>query len=188
MRLSLRASNLKKFIFPSFHFSIERWKWNEQFQVFVSTEGNFRDENKKVIQLKMNSSGYWIVPLKCGNPLAHRIVLNTFQPQENLNGYTVDHKDNNKRNNKLSNLEWVSLEENQRRAIDIQLPQNLIKNSTYIYTEGLRFNSMDNAVDWVLQSTGNYNCIPAYRANVALRIRKAIDNKTTYCGKEWREK
>ena len=179
---------MKKFIFPSFHFSVERWKWNEQFQVFASTEGKFRDKNKKPIQLKMNDSGYWVVPLDCGNPLAHRIILSTFQPKENADKYTVDHKDNNKRNNKFSNLEWVKFEENQQRAMDVQLfSPRLLKNTSYIYAGDFCFNSMDKAINWVIQTTGNNYCIPAYRANIAARIRKAILYRTPYCGKKWRE-
>ena len=40
----------------------------------------------------------------------------TWRPTANAELLTVDHLDHNKRNNALNNLEWVTLEENQRRA------------------------------------------------------------------------
>ena len=40
----------------------------------------------------------------------------TWRPIPNAEALTVDHLDHNKRNNSLSNLEWVTKEENLRRA------------------------------------------------------------------------
>jgi hypothetical protein len=48
--------------------------------------------------------------------LAHRVVMLTWRPTANAENLTVDHLDHNKRNNSLDNLEWVSEEENLRRA------------------------------------------------------------------------
>ena len=42
----------------------------------------------------------------------------TWKPIAGMDKMTVDHLDHNKRNNKLSNLEWVTEEENQRRAAE----------------------------------------------------------------------
>jgi hypothetical protein len=50
--------------------------------------------------------------------LAHRLVMLTWRPTPDAENLTVDHLDHNKRNNALSNLEWVSYEENQERAKD----------------------------------------------------------------------
>lgn len=36
-----------KFIAPRFIFRIEKWKWNKEFRLYVSTMGHFRDEHKQ---------------------------------------------------------------------------------------------------------------------------------------------
>ena len=46
----------------------------------------------------------------------HRIVLSTFSPVENMEAYTVNHKDGNPLNNRLENLEWMTLSENTAHA------------------------------------------------------------------------
>lgn len=42
----------------------------------------------------------------------HRLVLETFQPIDNMNLFDVNHKDEDKTNNKLDNLEWLSHKDN----------------------------------------------------------------------------
>lgn len=46
----------------------------------------------------------------------HRIVLATFSPKEGMELYTVNHKDGNPLNNRLENLEWLTLSENTAHA------------------------------------------------------------------------
>ena len=60
--------------------------------------------------------------------LIHRAVLETFNPVPNMEDLQVNHIDGNKRNNLLSNLEWVSREENMQHAMKKGLfnPQNRI--------------------------------------------------------------
>ena len=77
-------------------------------------------------QLKINS-GYYIVNLwknnKCTHKLIHRLVAENFI--ENLdNKKVVNHKDGNKLNNNVDNLEWVTMIENTKHAIK----NNLISN------------------------------------------------------------
>lgn len=48
--------------------------------------------------------------------LLHRVVMLTWKPAPEAEKLTVGHLDHNKRNNALSNLEWVSKAENMRRA------------------------------------------------------------------------
>ena len=44
----------------------------------------------------------------------HRLVLMAFLPCDNMHALQVNHKDENKQNNNLSNLEWCTNEYNQR--------------------------------------------------------------------------
>lgn len=51
----------------------------------------------------------------------HRLVLMAFQPVENMQNLEVNHKDGNKMNNKLENLEWCTPSENQKHAFQTGL-------------------------------------------------------------------
>lgn len=46
----------------------------------------------------------------------HRLVMMAFNPVENMDELEVNHKDGNKKNNKLENLEWCTSSENQKHA------------------------------------------------------------------------
>ena len=124
---------------PTIKFNIERWKWSEEYKVYVSTEGRLRRKDGTDIRLKIDKHGYMIYH----NKAVHRIVMKTWRPCENMDNLTVDHIDHNKRKNCLSNLEWVSAEENQRRASeDFYSPKENKENKQQIekyYVEGVEF-------------------------------------------------
>lgn len=94
---------------------MENWKeinfrgfsWN------VSDMGNvrFRDGSKNRVLFK-NSSGY--LSFSKGNIriLVHRMIAIAFIPNPQ-NKKFVNHKDGNKQNNKIDNLEWVTKIENE---------------------------------------------------------------------------
>ena len=105
----------------NFIFKIERWKYNKTYQVWVSTEGRFRNKSKADLSIKIGTGGYCYVKVDCAScqyMLAHRLVMLTWRPTPDAENLTVDHLDHNKRNNALSNLEWITREENQERAIN----------------------------------------------------------------------
>ena len=99
---------------PSFTLNIERWRWNEEFQLWVSNQGHFKDKNGKVVPIKIDNQGYCRVNFQS----AHRVVAMTWIPCDNPKDMTVDHLNHNKRDNSVKNLEWVTKEENARRAIE----------------------------------------------------------------------
>lgn len=105
-----------KILIPCFKIDIERWRWNNQYQVWVSNKGRFKDQNKKLMRVRTASTGYLVLEVLGGFKACHRLVLETWQPQKDCSELTVDHLDHNKRNNSVSNLEWVSQEENLFRA------------------------------------------------------------------------
>ena len=105
-------------IFPKITLRIERWKFNKEYGVYVSTLGNFKNKDKEDIRIKINNKGYCLVrtPAYKNRILAHRLVMLTWRPTAEAENLTVDHLDHNKRNNSVANLEWVTQEENLRRA------------------------------------------------------------------------
>lgn len=111
-----------KFICPRFIFKVEKWKWNKEFRLYVSNTGKFRDEHKQPIPVKLNQNGYIVIKTRNGFQTAHRLVMKTWMPTEDMDNLTVDHLDHNKRNNTLENLEWVTDAENKRRAREDHLP------------------------------------------------------------------
>lgn len=104
---------------PTFHFNIERWKYNPTFELYVSNMGHIRNKSKTPIAPKVKQSGYLAVYVygSLNKYMSlHRVVMLTWRPTPEAEFLTVDHIDHNKRNNALSNLEWVTKEENGRRA------------------------------------------------------------------------
>lgn len=78
----------------------------------VSNNGNVRRCNGKMLKPKVEKSGYVRFHLSKNNVAksvsAHRIVAVAFIPNPN-NYKTVNHKDENKENNDVSNLEWCDM-------------------------------------------------------------------------------
>ena len=104
---------------PKISFTIERWRYNKTFEVYVSNQGRVRNSSKALLAPRINKCGYCLV--RVGGSIykymyVHRLVMLTWRPTPEAESLTVDHLDHNKRNNAVSNLEWVSYEENQRRA------------------------------------------------------------------------
>lgn len=88
----------------------------------IDESGNVFNKDKKKLKPQKNHKGYLRVYLyddshvrKCF--LIHRLVAQTFIPNPN-NLPEVNHKDTNKENNCVSNLEWVSGSENIKHAIE----------------------------------------------------------------------
>ena len=97
--------------------------------VFVENDSLFGDEGGYVKHIKIknqtiNRYGYMTSKLcfqgKCRRLTIHRLVAKAFIP--NPNNYSqVNHIDGNKKNNTISNLEWVSAAQNTKHAWDTGL-------------------------------------------------------------------
>lgn len=108
---------------------MEEWKrYNDYYE--VSNYGRVRTIKTGKIKILCEGKGHYLyVNMKSGDmqklerKSVHRLVAKLFIPNpENLR--EVDHKDCNKHNNCVSNLEWVSSSENKLRAIDNKLFEN----------------------------------------------------------------
>ena len=112
-------------MFPKLHIELEKWRYNIKYDIYVSSFGRLKDKNKKFIQPKVNPNGYLMYENK---EFIHRLVASTFIKTPGWGTLTVDHLDHNKRNNRVSNLEWVSNKENLERAKNDLLTETKISN------------------------------------------------------------
>lgn len=149
------------------HFIVERWKWSEEYGVWVSTEGRVRDrrkENCKVLTSSKNK--YLSVVTEAGMVAVHRLVMKTWRPLDDYASMTVDHLNHNSKDNRLANLEWVTEEENLRRAMEdltdcrdgeykkaVRLWQGAVRGS--FHGEAVEFASIVEAADFLRKKTNN---------------------------------
>ena len=79
---------------------------------------------ENILKNKFTTDGYYETALlkngKYKYIRTHRIVAQTFIPNE-MNKKEVNHKDGNKLNNCVDNLEWVTSSENQKHAYNLGL-------------------------------------------------------------------
>lgn len=104
---------------PTISLRIERWKFNKDYGIYVSTLGNFKDRHKRRLPIKINNQGYCMVKTevpKAPWKYTHRMVMLTWKPIPDAENLTVDHLNHNKRDNSVNNLEWVTKKENLARA------------------------------------------------------------------------
>lgn len=102
---------------PNFHFSIERWRKNKEYGVWVSTEGRIRlIQNKEFLNARIDKSGYCVVFTEKGQQFVHRLVAYTWLGEKRNEKYNIDHINSNKRDNSVKNLRWVKIEVNTQYA------------------------------------------------------------------------
>lgn len=88
-----------------------------------------RHPKTKILKQCKNSSGYLIVNLSNKTKRTHRLVAEAFIPNPN-NYPCVNHKDGNKENNCVSNLEWCTYSHNNTEAYRLGLKEGALKNKT----------------------------------------------------------
>ena len=92
------------------------WKKIENTNYEVSTDGRVRNKNGYILTPNINKGGYHQVRLSIDGKqkcyLIHRLVMMTFAPIENYDNLQVNHIDEDKSNNDISNLEWCSVKYN----------------------------------------------------------------------------
>lgn len=174
-----------KFILPRFQFRVEKWKWNKEFRVYVSNLGNFKDEHKNNVPIKINNGGYVMVKTPYGHKSAHRLVMLTFKPIPNAEDLTIDHLNHNKRENSVFNLEWVTQEENLSRAKKdfINITPDKAQFVNVIQSGASTFKDMEEAAKFCQNAYGMKN-VPI--ETITRRINNAIKNNHGYCGRRWK--
>ena len=96
----------------------------------IRSNGNIQHFKEKILHPGSMTSGYYFVGLTknkiCKNFAVHRLVTQAFIVNPNSLP-DVNHKDGNKKNNNVSNLEWCSGSYNLQHAINIGLVKNQCK-------------------------------------------------------------
>lgn len=95
----------------------------------IRKDGKKYTLKSQIMKQFVSKNGYCIVPFKRdinAKKTVHRLVMEAFCPVENMENLDVNHIDGNKENNKLSNLEWCTKNENMSHAREIGLwkPEN----------------------------------------------------------------
>lgn len=128
----------------------ERWKKIPKNKIYaVSNLGNVKNTRTgKILKREILNSGYARIKLKGlnnnGDQLVHRMVAESFIPNPD-NKPVVNHKDADRMNNRVDNLEWVTHAEN---IADMANRGTL---NTYTARESLR---LGKPVQQVCQDTG----------------------------------
>lgn len=91
---------------------------------YISNFGNLKGRNNKLVKLTVNKCGYCCYAMypegrksKCKCLRIHRLVAKAFIPNPK-NLPLVNHKDGNKTNNHIDNLEWCDYSYNSKHAYD----------------------------------------------------------------------
>jgi hypothetical protein len=94
----------------------------------VSNYGNIKNKVGKLLKIRLNN-GYNRVRLYNNdgpkNKLVHRLVCEHFLDLIN-DKYQVNHKDGNRLNNNVNNLEWCTHQENQKHRYKVLSDYNII--------------------------------------------------------------
>ena len=106
---------------------ITRCKYELKFNYYVTDDGRvWSERTQKYLSPQYDKNGYVKVQMrsidnKSHRYSVHRLVLENFKPVQGMEKLQVNHKDGNKLNNNLNNLEWTTCEENITHAIQNNL-------------------------------------------------------------------
>ena len=99
-----------------------RYKKIDNLIVFENGKIYKEMKNKcKLTGLTKSKNGYLIIRVKGKRMYVHRLVMLAFHGKSDL---TVDHLNMNKQDNRLENLEYVTVVENTKRALGIKVKWN----------------------------------------------------------------
>lgn len=103
------------------------YKYSDYSTVEVSNLGNVKKEGRE-LNKRINHDGYFIVALNKGkkkngwddyaNVFVHRLVMCAFVDERFYkDGWEVNHKDYNRQNNHVDNLEWITHADNVKYSV-----------------------------------------------------------------------
>jgi HNH endonuclease/NUMOD4 motif-containing protein len=95
----------------------EEWKTIELDGSALRVSNMGRVNNTRITKGSLNASGYVSFGFKGKNLYIHRLVAEAFL-EGKVAGSVVHHKDSDRSNNKVSNLQWVTPRENSQKCVD----------------------------------------------------------------------
>lgn len=95
----------------------------------VSSNGHVRNKKtKRVLHEFVGKDGYLRTQFDGKSRTVHRVIANVFIPKDPNRDF-INHKDGNKQNNSVDNLEWCTRSENIKHAYEHNLRSSVgIKN------------------------------------------------------------
>lgn len=134
----------------------EVWKQIDQFYFYISNKGRVKNRFGQIRKLHKGKNGYLVFSAQNYEEnkkyllYVHRLVAAYFLPVDEYDE-CVNHKDGNKENNCVENLEWCSLAYNTKHAYE----HDLIKNyrGIEIIENGMQFKKIIDCINW-LKSNG----------------------------------
>jgi hypothetical protein len=131
----------------------EIWKKVKGFDnYYVSNNGKVLSNlSNKILKNTINGSGYYFVNLykdkKKYNKMIHKLVFENFNNKISNRTFVIDHIDNNKLNNNLSNLQLITNRENStkdKKQISNNYCIYITKNNNYMVR--LRINGLKKSL------------------------------------------
>lgn len=118
---------------PDFNYEKEIWKEIAKTGYEVSNFGRIR-HGERILAGSYHSDGYTFMTINGKQIPLHRFVANAFIPNPE-HFPEVNHKDGNKMNNSVENLEWVTRSENQLHAVRNHLQPSGLSTYTGKFSE-----------------------------------------------------
>lgn len=159
----------------------------------VDTNGVVYSKKNKPLKYSINHNGYCIVNLMVNGKrigmAIHSIVAKQFIPNSDSSNTQVNHKDGNKQNNNVENLEWCSPKQNVKHAINVLGKTNFGSNNNrakkvVAYNKDgecvYEFCSVADAARYLNNNNENYR----YKQSLISRV--ALGKRNTYKGFVWR--
>ena len=128
-------NEVKQFM-PPIDESNEEWK-EIQYGYEISNQGRVKNPKGKILGGSTHKDGYRFITIKGKQMPIHRIVAESFIKNE-YNKPFVNHKDGNKMNNSVDNLEWVTQQENIQHSYKNKLQPSKVKTYKGKFTDEQR--------------------------------------------------
>jgi hypothetical protein len=145
--------------------SISKLEFSKYYE--VSTKGNVKNTISEKICSQHVRNGYKAICLyspdtkKKNTVNVHRLVAETFLPNIDKKSF-VNHKDGNKENNNIENLEWVTAKENSKHALNTGLHKGGKCRQVMQYTkEGVYIATFNSIIEAAASTNSNDRKISA---------------------------